>query len=205
VGADFKALPRCSQATASGHGGNRSGARQQAALACARGNGLQILEAPGQSPTEGAANGRFWIHMPNPLARNTLKHTGRTAIANCHGRGMAVAPVAEPTTDDPWERETLSPAEISMGEKPVVQRFDGADADSDLQRRVKSYLRERHMPNLRNLQVEAQGGVVTLRGTVNSFYEKQLSQQCCRRVAGVVKLIDAIDVALAREAESSLT
>jgi hypothetical protein len=173
-------------------------------LACKEGNGLQFLAAPGDIGSGGAANGRFRIHARNSLAPNTLKHTGSTVIVNCHGRGMAVAPVAGPIMDDPWEQETLSPAETSMGEKPVVQRFDGADADSDLQRRVKSYLRDRHMPTLRNLQVEAQGGVVTLRGTVNSFYEKQLSQQCCRRVAGVVKLIDAIDVALAREAASSL-
>jgi osmotically-inducible protein OsmY len=60
------------------------------------------------------------------------------------------------------------------------------------------------MPTLRNLEVEAQGGIVTLRGTVNSFYEKQLGQQCCRRVAGVVKLIDAIDVADSRLADSRL-
>lgn len=81
----------------------------------------------------------------------------------------------------------------------MVQRSDRADADFDLERRVRNYLRDRHMPTLRYLDVEAQAGIVTLRGTVNTFYEKQLSQQCCRRVAGVIKLIDAIDVAQAAE------
>lgn len=95
--------------------------------------------------------------------------------------------------------------EIDFRENNVVQRNGSADMDFDLERRVKNYLRDRHMPMLRNLEVEAHGGTVTLRGTVNSFYEKQLSQQCCRRVAGVVRLIDAIDVADSRAAEPVLS
>ena len=75
--------------------------------------------------------------------------------------------------------------------------------DRDLERRVVSYLADRHLPGLRHLTVEAQAGTVTLRGTVHSYYEKQLSQQCCRRVAGVLKLIDAVDVA-ARAAAPAL-
>ena len=72
-------------------------------------------------------------------------------------------------------------------------RIDDA-ADRDLERRVMNYLTGRHVPALRRLEVQAAGGTVTLRGTVGSFYEKQLSQQCCRRVAGVLNLIDAVDV-----------
>ena len=69
-----------------------------------------------------------------------------------------------------------------------------SDADRDLERRIVNYLRRRHVPGLRQLDVKASNGTVTLRGHVRSFYEKQLSHHCCRRVAGVVKLIDAIDV-----------
>jgi len=68
------------------------------------------------------------------------------------------------------------------------------DSDRDLERRVIGYLLGRHVPGLRHLAVEASNGVVTLRGRVHSFYEKQLSHHCCRRVAGVVQLVDAIDV-----------
>jgi osmotically-inducible protein OsmY len=68
-------------------------------------------------------------------------------------------------------------------------------ADRDLERRVLSYLVGRHVPGLRNLQVEARNGTVTLRGRVQTFYEKQLCQSCCRRVAGVVQFIDNVDVA----------
>jgi osmotically-inducible protein OsmY len=68
-------------------------------------------------------------------------------------------------------------------------------ADIDLKRRVVSYLVGRHVPGLRHLQVEAHNGTVTLRGRVHTFYEKQLCQNCCRRVAGVVNLVDNVDVA----------
>lgn len=67
-------------------------------------------------------------------------------------------------------------------------------ADRDLERRVVSFLVERHVPGLRHIDVEAHNGIVTLRGRVHSFYEKQLCQAVCRRVAGVVRFIDAIDV-----------
>jgi osmotically-inducible protein OsmY len=67
-------------------------------------------------------------------------------------------------------------------------------ADRDLERRVVSFLFGRHMPGLRHVSVKADRGTVTLHGRVHSFYEKQLCQVCCRRVAGVVKLIDAVDV-----------
>lgn len=67
-------------------------------------------------------------------------------------------------------------------------------ADRDLERRVTIYLVGRHVPGLRHLEVEAHNGIVTLRGRVFSYYEKQLCQAVCRRVAGVVRYIDAVDV-----------
>ncbi|HVX16041.1 MAG TPA: BON domain-containing protein [Pirellulales bacterium] len=72
-----------------------------------------------------------------------------------------------------------------------------AEADRDLERRVVNYLAGRHVPGLRHLEVEARNGTVTLRGRVYSFYEKQLCQESCRRVAGVVRYVDAVDVAYA--------
>jgi hypothetical protein len=66
--------------------------------------------------------------------------------------------------------------------------------DQDLKRRVALFLAGRHVASLRRLEVEARGGTVTVRGRVGSFYEKQLSQQCCRRVAGVIEFIDEVEV-----------
>jgi osmotically-inducible protein OsmY len=71
-------------------------------------------------------------------------------------------------------------------------------ADRDLERRVTNYLVGRHVSGLRRLEVEAHNGIVTVRGRVQSFYEKQLCHDCCRRVAGVVQFIDAVDVAQPR-------
>ena len=70
-----------------------------------------------------------------------------------------------------------------------------ADQDLDLQRRVVSFLADCHMPGLRQVAVDAQKGVVTLSGRVRTYYEKQIGQQRGRRVGGVVKLVDRVDVA----------
>jgi osmotically-inducible protein OsmY len=69
------------------------------------------------------------------------------------------------------------------------------EADRDLERRVTAFLADRHLPALRRLGVQSHRGVVTLRGQVRSFYEKQLGGQSARRVAGVIDVIDAIQVA----------
>ena len=69
------------------------------------------------------------------------------------------------------------------------------DADRELERRVVAFLSTRHVPGLRNLQVQATNGVVTVSGRVLTFYEKQLCNECCRRVAGVMQLVNSVDVA----------
>lgn len=67
----------------------------------------------------------------------------------------------------------------------------------NLQRRVVNYLFSRQVPSLRRMAVEADDGIVTIRGMVGSYYEKQLCLSCCQRVAGVVKLVDEVEVAYA--------
>jgi osmotically-inducible protein OsmY len=66
--------------------------------------------------------------------------------------------------------------------------------DIELERRVHNFLAGRFLPALKRLAIEADGGVVTVRGQVSSFYEKQVALHCCQRVAGVRELIDAVDV-----------
>ena len=67
-------------------------------------------------------------------------------------------------------------------------------SDQDLERRVTTFLSTQHRAALRSLKAEARGGIVTLRGRVSTFYEKQLSAQLAHRVAGVVRLIDEVIV-----------
>ncbi|HEX7377978.1 MAG TPA: BON domain-containing protein [Pirellulales bacterium] len=76
--------------------------------------------------------------------------------------------------------------------------------DRDLERRVVNFLHDRHVPGLRRLAVEADNGAVTVRGRVSSFYEKQLCQAVCRRVAGVVGYIDEIDVVYTNRRQRAL-
>jgi hypothetical protein len=69
------------------------------------------------------------------------------------------------------------------------------DDELDLVRRVRNFLDQRSVPSLRRLAVEAAGTSIVLRGTVRSYYEKQLALNCCQRVAGVLDVVDAIEVA----------
>jgi osmotically-inducible protein OsmY len=75
-----------------------------------------------------------------------------------------------------------------------VQPFTDAD-DRQLEQRIATLLADRHLPGLRQLEVAASQGTVTLRGRVRSFYEKQLCQNVCRRAHGVVQFVDAVVVA----------
>jgi osmotically-inducible protein OsmY len=66
--------------------------------------------------------------------------------------------------------------------------------DRELEQRVVAYLQEQQRHALRQIDVRAEGGTVTLRGRVGSFYEKQLCLGCLRRVPGVAHVVDQIDV-----------
>lgn len=49
----------------------------------------------------------------------------------------------------------------------------------------------------RNLRFEAAGGCVILRGTVASYYQKQMAQETLRRLAGVEHIANELEVAWA--------
>jgi osmotically-inducible protein OsmY len=89
---------------------------------------------------------------------------------------------------------TLEMPEIGASALTQSALIPSESADRDLERRILNYLAGRHVSALRQLEVEAHNGTVTLRGRVKSFYEKQLCQHCCRRVAGVVNFIDDVQV-----------
>jgi osmotically-inducible protein OsmY len=81
--------------------------------------------------------------------------------------------------------------------QPTTERADLDAAnryDQDLRQRVAAFLAGQHRPSLRHLNVDAREGVVTLRGNVPTFYERELSVRLARRVAGVVQLNDQIVV-----------
>jgi osmotically-inducible protein OsmY len=68
-------------------------------------------------------------------------------------------------------------------------------ADRLLANLISTQLAETNRPSLRRLSVDVSGGEVTLRGHVSTFYEKQVAIQTCRLLAGIERLIDAVEVA----------
>lgn len=72
--------------------------------------------------------------------------------------------------------------------------FDAAQ-DRELENRIRSFLASLHHRNLLDLEISAENGQVTLQGRLGTFYEKQLALAGCRRVAGVTKVTESIDVA----------
>lgn len=88
-------------------------------------------------------------------------------------------------------------------ESPAIDETKSATAgldvarlmgDEDLERRVLNFLVNRHVPGVKRLEIEAHGGTLTLRGRVGSYYLKQLCGHCAQRVAGVIRLVNAIQV-----------
>lgn len=66
--------------------------------------------------------------------------------------------------------------------------------------RVDSALRQ--SPHLagHNVILETVDGEVTMRGTVDSFFKKQMAQEAVRNIAGIDRILNQLEVAPARTA-----
>ncbi len=76
----------------------------------------------------------------------------------------------------------------------MVQLPDLVETDSDLFLRVRDLLHQRGYEPLRTLEISVERGVVVVRGTVSAYYLRQVAVECIRRVAGLNRLIDQIEV-----------
>jgi hypothetical protein len=65
---------------------------------------------------------------------------------------------------------------------------------TDVAVRAKHALARSHVYSLRELDVEAYGEALILRGEVDSFYHKQLAQELVRMAAEGVEVINDIEV-----------
>jgi osmotically-inducible protein OsmY len=54
-----------------------------------------------------------------------------------------------------------------------------------------------HVPSRRQLRVEAANGHVVLQGSVGSFFEKQMAQEAIRRIDGVQRIDNRLEVSWA--------
>ena len=59
---------------------------------------------------------------------------------------------------------------------------------------IVARLRMHTYREMRSLSVGFSNGVVTLRGRVTTYYFKQIAQESIRRIAGIVKIINLVDV-----------
>ena len=130
---------------------------------------------------------------------------GYTNIESCFIQGTNLAPylsghlaMNRVSGTLPYLKTTDNQTERIQVESMVLLKSDFAGkGDRELERRVMNYLHGRQVPAVRAVSVQADNGTVTLRGEVPSFYQKQLCISCSRRVAGVVRLVDQIEVGLA--------
>ena len=66
--------------------------------------------------------------------------------------------------------------------------------DRDLMLRVKDFLRQQSFGSHRTLAVSVEQGVVVLQGRVPTFYQRQIAVARIHRLAGVIRVIDQIEV-----------
>ena len=85
------------------------------------------------------------------------------------------------------------PSEYRQLEPSAIEEFD-------LQRRVTNFLARRGIPT-QLLRVEEESGTVIVRGCLPSLHAKWLCLECCRHVAGVMAVVDDIEVGSTAEAQ----
>lgn len=66
--------------------------------------------------------------------------------------------------------------------------------DEDIAIQIWESLKQRRIPSLDSLDINVRSGELTLRGTVASFYEKQVAMSVCKKIPGVDAFIDRISV-----------
>ena len=69
-----------------------------------------------------------------------------------------------------------------------------ASTDELLARRIKNFVLSRISPGNSTFQVQVDSGIATVSGQVRSFYQKQLWIHGVKRVAGVIGVVDQIEV-----------
>ena len=68
------------------------------------------------------------------------------------------------------------------------------DFHCELLQRVKGFLHQRGYAPHRTLEISVELGVVVVQGRVPSYYLRQIAVECIKRVAGVTRVFDRIEV-----------
>ena len=64
----------------------------------------------------------------------------------------------------------------------------------ELRHLVESALSKSSFSNARNLRFEVHQAEVVLRGSVRSYYQKQLAQESLRSISGVARIMNELEV-----------
>lgn len=99
-----------------------------------------------------------------------------------------------------FEPTMISAATIVPTERDNYPQTCG---DDSLQRRVLNFLQSRNISGADELDISADGDTITLRGIVASQHAKRLCLECCRHVAGVMKVIDYVTVEKLKQDQDS--
>lgn len=75
-----------------------------------------------------------------------------------------------------------------------ISTLYSASMDSELEHRLANFLYQRGVPGGDCVRLDAHGGVVAVSGELPTRYAKWLCIECCRRVAGVIKVIDNMQI-----------
>lgn len=70
--------------------------------------------------------------------------------------------------------------------------------DFELEQRIANFLYQRRVPHCGSVRLNAQSGTVVVTGKLRSRRAKWLCLECCRRVAGVIEVVDQVRVGAAR-------
>jgi osmotically-inducible protein OsmY len=75
-----------------------------------------------------------------------------------------------------------------------IEKLATTMIDVPLDHRVSTALEQNPHVARRNLRFETRQGRVTLRGVVDTYYQKQMAQEALRRVEGVEEIANELEV-----------
>jgi len=136
-----------------------------------------------------------------PIHRKELQARILCASANANGRRAFSAGLTfEESEEEEQDSAILGGCSTQVSEPittaPTNQLTqDRETADRQLERRIRNFLDGLSLPELRDLELEVRNGAAVITGRVRTFYEKQLATSCCQRVAGVLSVLNEVQVA----------
>ena len=66
--------------------------------------------------------------------------------------------------------------------------------DDRLKSKINELLCGQHYPSFKTLNVEVDHGLVTISGTLKSYYQRQVALSTCQKLADVITVIDMMYV-----------